>query len=180
MPARRRVQSIDDVGEVVGIGRGFRQQSIGRCRFIQRPRRQRLSDHAGAASDRPLKSLHHHVEVVEGTEFEQPHDADLGRSRIDVIKMLEAGRIFDVAEGRQRVPPGRFARRCLRDRRASARKAGRGSQRRRDGGEGAALQKLSSGNCQMKNSCRYGALVGAQYVARVRPIMLLFHHDTSL
>jgi hypothetical protein len=49
------------------------------------------------------------------------------------------------------MPPGRLA--CgLRMGRLNC-GACRNSKRRGDRGEGAALQKMSSGNCQMKNSC---------------------------
>jgi hypothetical protein len=56
-----------------------------------------LIDHGGAAGDRSLQILDHDVEIVEGTELEQAHDAAFRRIRIDVIEPLEAGRIFDVA-----------------------------------------------------------------------------------
>jgi hypothetical protein len=39
------------------------------------------------------------------------------------------------------------------------RKAGCGAQNRRDRGEGAALQKMSSGNCQIRVSYGYAALL---------------------
>ena len=99
VPARRCIQSIDDVGEIVGIGGGFRQQPISRRRFILRPGRQGLIDHGGAAGDRSLQSKDHGVEIVEGTELEQSHDAAFRRIRIDVVESLEAGRIFDVSVG---------------------------------------------------------------------------------
>jgi len=105
VPARRGIQAIDDVGEIVGIGGGFRQQAVGGRRLIQRPGRQRLIDQGGAARDRSLQALNDDVEIVEGAEFEQPDDAAFRRIRFDVVEPLEAGRIFDVPIGRYRMPP---------------------------------------------------------------------------
>ena len=75
-----------------------------------------------------------------------------GRFRIDVVEVLEAGRIFDVAEQRQRVAPCRLA---LPDWACAASIAGGGgeSQSRGKCGDGAGLEKTSSGNGQMQNSC---------------------------
>ena len=153
VPARRGIQAIDDVGKIVGIGDGFRQQPIGRRRFILRPGRQRLNDHGGAAGDRPLQALDHDVEVVEGSEFEQARDALLRRIRIDVIEALEAGRIFDIAKRRHGVPPGQSVRRGLRVGRLDRGNAGGEAQCRRHRGCGTALQEISSGDRQIKNSC---------------------------
>jgi len=114
VPARRGIQSIDRVGEIVWVCDGFRQQPIGRRRLILRPRRQCLNDDRGAAGERSLQPLDHEVEVVEGAEFEQTHGAALRRIRIDVVEPLEAGRIFDIAVGRNGVPPFQPIRRCLR------------------------------------------------------------------
>jgi len=96
VPARCRIQSIDRVGEIFGIGHGFRQQSISRHRFILRTGRQCLIDQGGAAGERSLQALDHDVEIVEGAELEQAHGAALRCIRVDVIEPLEAGRIFDV------------------------------------------------------------------------------------
>ena len=41
------------------------------------------------------------------------------------------------------------------------------------------LQKMPSGKCQIENSCCYVQLLRTQYKARVRPIMLLFPHDST-
>jgi hypothetical protein len=49
-----------------------------------------------------------------------------------------------------------------------------------DRGEGAALKKTSSGNCQWKNSwCCQSGRIEPQYKASFRPITLLFPHDSS-
>ena len=64
---------------------------------------------APAAID-PLSAGDDLVEIVEGAERDQPHDAALRRLRVDVVEMLEACRIFELAEQRQAVPPvGRLA-----------------------------------------------------------------------
>ena len=82
-----------------------------------------------------------------------PRDAALRRVRIDVIETLEVGRIFDVAEQRQGMTPDRLAARSLRTGGFDRGKNRRKPQCRGERGEGAALQKMSSGNCQMQNSC---------------------------
>jgi hypothetical protein len=45
------------------------------------------------------------VEAVERTQREHPRPSALRRLRIDVVKVLEPGRVFQVAEQRQAMPP---------------------------------------------------------------------------
>ena len=82
-----------------------------------------------------------------------PRDAALRRVRIDVVEMLEVGRIFHVAEQRQRMTPDRLAARILCTGGFDRGKNCGKPQCRGKRGDGAALQKMSSGNCQMRNSC---------------------------
>jgi len=114
MPAGRRAQPVNDVGKIVRIGRGFRQQPIGGRRFVECAGRQRLNDQADTPGERSLQPLDHHVEVVEGANFEQSDGAAFRRIRIDIIETLEVDGVFEFAERRQRVPPDRFACRRLR------------------------------------------------------------------
>ena len=100
VPARRGIQSIDDVGEIVGIGGGFRQQPIGGRRLILRPRRQRLNDQRGAAAIDPFNPSITMLKLSKVPSSNMRHDAALRRIRIDVVEPLEAGGIFDVAVGR--------------------------------------------------------------------------------
>src|SRR5207244_2902775 len=105
--------------------------------------------------ERALDAGNRQIEIVERSNQDLPRDAALGGVRIDVIEAFEIDRIFDVAEQRQRVAPDRLAGSGLRVSRVGGGNACRNSQAWGDGGEGAALQKVSSGNCQMKHSYRW-------------------------
>ena len=73
--------------------------------FVERRYQQRVGDHACAGRNRALQPRHHLIEIVEGAECVQAHAAAFGRTRIDVVEVLEAGRVFELAEQRQAVPP---------------------------------------------------------------------------
>ena len=57
--------------------------------------------------ERAFDAGDHHVEIVETAERDLRCGAALRRVRVDVIEMLETGRIFQFAEFRHAVPPGR-------------------------------------------------------------------------
>ena len=153
VPASIGAQPVDHIGEIVGMGRGLRKQAIRRRHFIERLAGQGLVDQADATGNRSLQAGDHLIEIVESTDFKLAHGTALGRVRIDVIEAFEAGRIFDVVEQRHRVPPGQPIRCGLRMGRRNRGNACGKPQRRSHRGDGAALQKMSSGDRQMKNSC---------------------------
>ena len=104
-----------------------------------------------------------------------PDHAALRRVRIDVVEMLEAGRIFEVAEQRERrgATPAR-----LPSARAGA-DCGKACRKRRRGATAATRrwQKMSSGNCQSEAS-RKGSH-SARNIGEFRPIMSRFPHGTA-
>ena len=65
------------------------------------------------------------VEIVEGAERDLPRRAAFRRVGVDVVELLEAGRIFEVAEQRQAVPPDPFLRLRADRSKAEAAAAGR-------------------------------------------------------
>ena len=148
VPFRLAAQTIGDGRKIVGMADRLGQQAVFGRDFVERRRHQRFVDELG----RPMRSMPFTpatttIEIVERADRDLADDAALGRVRIDVVEVLEAGRIFDVAEQRQAVAPDRLGR--LRLGRVKRGKACCDPQRRGDRGDGAALQKMSSGNCQM-------------------------------
>ena len=101
VPARVGAQPIGDRRKIVRMADRFGQQTIFGGNFVQRRGRQRLGEQLGAHGEAALHARRDHVEIVEGAERDLSHRAALRRSRIDVVEMLEARRIFDVAEQRQ-------------------------------------------------------------------------------
>ena len=63
-----------------------------------------------AGRERAFHARDHEVEIVEGADRDLARRAGLRRIGIDVVELLEAGRIFQVAEQRQTVTPRRFLR----------------------------------------------------------------------
>ncbi len=100
MMARGRAQPKGRRGEIRRMTHGLGDQTIIGGNFIERGYQQGVGDHAGAGGNRSLQPRHHLVEIIEGTERNHAHAAELRRIRIDVIKALELGRIFELAEQR--------------------------------------------------------------------------------
>ena len=50
----------------------------------------------------PFYACDHHVEIVEGADRDLPHRAAFRRGGVDVVELLEAGGIFEIAEQRHR------------------------------------------------------------------------------
>ena len=145
VPACGRVQTIDGPGKIVGIGDGIGEQPVSGRRFIQRAGGQRLEDLADAVGERSLHTIDDQIEVVEGAEREHADDAALGGIRPDVVVVLEAGGILDVTQGGDPMPPFESVGRGLRLCRREPAKIRCESQCRDRRGDGAALQKMSSG-----------------------------------
>ena len=132
--------------KVRGVTDRFRDQSVMGRRFVERRRHQRVANRAGSRSQQALEPGHDLVEVVERAERHQAYRPSFRRLRIDVVEMPEAGRISEVAEQRQTVPPLRIgalrARRCCRPWRL-AKQGG-------DGGKGAGAKDRATGEAQVK------------------------------
>src|SRR5262249_17419106 len=100
-----------------------------------------------AGGDRALQSGDDLVEIIECAERDQAHAAGLRRTRIDVVEMLEAVRIFELAEQREAVPPlaaGRCLLRPCGRQQGQARRPEQWSERR----EGAGVNKGTTGQGQ--------------------------------
>ncbi len=154
MPRRLCPQTIGNRRKILRMAGRFGQRAVFGRNLVQRRRHQRFIDKPDGGRVRAFDAGNHSIEVIERSNQDLPRDAALGGVRIDVIEAFEIDRIFDVAEQRQRVAPERLAGSGLRVSRVGRGNACRNSQAWGDGGEGAALQKMSSGNCQMKHSCR--------------------------
>jgi hypothetical protein len=115
--------------------RGFRQQPIFRGDFVLRARHQRFVDQVGSRRDRAFDACDCDVEIIERADRDHARHAALRRIGIDVVEALEIGRVFDVAEQRQRVAPGRLPSGRL----CTGWNARSDSEGRSDGGEGGAL-----------------------------------------
>ena len=153
VPARFLAQAVGDRGKVVGVGGGFSQQAVFGDDLVLRLRHQRFIDQRRCRRERALDAGNRHVEIVERADRDHPRDAALGRIRIDVIEAGEVGRILDVAEQREGMAPLQFAGRRLGLRRIDGGEVRRQPQRGGHRGDRAALQKMSSGNCQERKSC---------------------------
>jgi hypothetical protein len=97
-----------------------------------------------ARDQRAFDASDHHVEVVKRARGHQSRGATLRRTRVDVVELLEACRIFQVAEQRQAMLPNALWSRPLRQRSGRARQAIERN-RRRCHGRGAGLQERSAG-----------------------------------
>ena len=64
--------------------------------------------------ERAFDAGNREIEIVKRADLDLTYGAALRGLRIDVVEALEAGRVFDLAEQRQRMPPGRFAHAGLR------------------------------------------------------------------
>ena len=131
----------------------FGQQTIFGGDLVLRPRHQRFVDQGGGRCERAFDAGNRDIEIVKGADRNHARDAALGRIRIDVIEALEIGGVFDVAKQRQRVPPGRLG---LGMRGSHRGNACHTTKSRGHRGQGAALQKVSSGNRQRGESCCCG------------------------
>ena len=107
-------QSKGDRGEIVRIAHRLGEQSVFARHFIKRRHEKCLVDEIDAEDERAFDSGDHHIEVVEGAERDLTRRAALRRVRVDVVELLEAGRIFQVAERRYAVPPNQACRFFLR------------------------------------------------------------------
>ena len=111
VPFRLRPQPVDDAREIVGMADRFGQRAVFGRDLVQRRRRERFVDQLNAGCERAFDAGNHKVEIIKRPDLDLTYGAALGRLRIDVVEALEAGRVLDLAEQRQRVPPRRFGRR---------------------------------------------------------------------
>jgi hypothetical protein len=111
VPLRLAAQPIGDGREIGRVAHRFRQQPVLGRHLVECLRHQLAVDERHAADERTFDAGDRHVEIVKGAEPAQTRRTGLGRSRVDVVEMLETGGIFELAEQRQAVPP--FARRSV-------------------------------------------------------------------
>src|SRR5262245_28903252 len=102
--------------KVRGMTDRFRDQPVMGGRFVERWHHQRVANRAGSRREQAPDPGYRRVEVIESADRREAYRPTFRRLRIDVVKMPEAGRIFEIAEQRQTVPPLRLgvlrARRC--------------------------------------------------------------------
>ena len=153
MPFGLRPQAVDHEGEIVGMARRLGECTILGRDFVERRRHQLLVDERDCPCELAFDSRDNDVEIVKSTHGDLTCRSALRRIGIDVIEPLEVGGIFDIAEQRQRVAPGRLAGGSLCAGGIDDGKFCREPQRRGKRGGGGALQKMSTGDCQMRNSC---------------------------
>jgi hypothetical protein len=109
VPLRLRPQPVGDRRKILRVADRFGQQPVFGRNLVERLDGQRFVDQPDRAGDRALYACDSDIEIVKGANRDLPHRAALRRFRIDVVEPLEVGRIFDVAEERQAVPPHRLA-----------------------------------------------------------------------
>ena len=113
----------------------FRYQPVIGRRFVERWHHQRVANRAGSRSEQAPGSGYCLVEVVESAQRHEAYSSTFRRLRIDVIKVPEARRIFEVAEQRQTVPRLRHGALCARRCRGPwrwAKQGGNGGKRAKD------------------------------------------------
>ena len=103
--ARVGAQTVRRRAKIARMSDRFGNEPVVGRNFIKRRRQQRVGEHARARRDRSLQPGDDLVEVVERAQRHQPHAAALRRARVDVVEMLEAGRIFELSEQRQAMLP---------------------------------------------------------------------------
>ena len=106
MPFGAGAQAVGAAREIVRVADRFRQQAVFGRHFVERGRHQRVVDAADAGRHRTFHPPNHDIEIVERPDRHLAHQAAARRLRIDVVEMLEAGRVFQFAKQRQSVPPG--------------------------------------------------------------------------
>jgi hypothetical protein len=84
------------------------QQTVFGRYLVERGYEQGVGGRSDAHGDRSLQPADHLVEIVERAEGDHAYGAGLRRFRIDVVEMLEAGRVFELPEQREAVPPPRI------------------------------------------------------------------------
>ena len=94
--------------KVRGVTDRFCDQPVMGRRFVERWHHQRVANRTGSRSEQALEPGNYLIEVVESAERHQAYRTTFRRLRIDVVEMPEAGRIFEIAEQRQTVPPLRL------------------------------------------------------------------------
>jgi hypothetical protein len=102
---RGRAQAKGDGCKVRGVTDLFGDQPVVGHRFVERCHHQRVANRAGGGGEQTLEAGDHLVEVVERAERCQAQRPAFRRLRIDVVEMLEAGRILGLARQRQTVSP---------------------------------------------------------------------------
>ena len=107
----------------------FRDQPVMRRYFVERWHHQRVANRAGSGGQQAPDPSYCLVEVVESAGRHEAYRPSFRRLLIDVVKMPEVGRIFEVAEKRQTVPPLRLGALRARRRCGQGRSAKHGEER---------------------------------------------------
>ncbi len=98
-------QPIGCRGEIVRIADGFRDQAVLGGHFVQRRRQKRVVDVVDPGRQRAFDASNHDIEIVVGSDRNLPHGAAFRCRGVDVVELLEAGGIFQVAKQGKPVPP---------------------------------------------------------------------------
>ena len=157
-----RPQAVGDGTVIFRVARALGDQAIFRRHFVERRRHQRVVDQLDAGGERPLHPGDDEIEIVEGADSALAHHAALRGVRIDVVEMLEVGRVFEVAEQRQAVPENVLRAtlmRCGGDRLAGPIER---CKRRRCGRQSSAADQIASGEGQ--GASPKSRTVGTDYV----------------
>ena len=105
VPFRFRAQPVRDRREIVRIADRFGEQPIGAGDFVEREGQQRVVDKPDAGGEGAFDAGDDDVQIVERADGNLPRRAAFRRGGVDVVELLEAFRIFQVAEQRQAVTP---------------------------------------------------------------------------
>jgi hypothetical protein len=100
VPFRLGAQPIGHRGKIRRMAHRLGEQAVFGRDLVHCLRHEALIDQVDAGRDRAFHAADDDVEVVERSEPAEAHSATLGRLRIDVVEMFEAGRILQVTEQR--------------------------------------------------------------------------------
>src|SRR5579871_6133165 len=137
MPLSDRPQAIGDGGIVVRISDTLGEQAISARHLVEGTDHERVIDEVDGLRGRALQSGDHQIEVIVGAAARDPYGSPLGGVGIDVVEMLEARWVFEIAEQGHSVAPGPL--------RGDPGGGSEGEQRDRDGGRAGAQRE---GNAQ--------------------------------
>src|SRR5208282_5079651 len=159
-----RAQPVGGRGEIVRIADGFGEQAVFGGNLVQALHQESLVDEVDADRQCAFHAGDCSVEIVVGAKRDLPRRAAFRRVGTDVVELLEAGRIFEVAEQRKAVPPDPLLRLrgiCPRGKRQPP-----GGEREQGGREqGSAIhEELQYGLRAASSRCRAPAISRGDYV----------------
>ncbi len=98
VPFRFGAQSEGGKGEVVRVAQRLGEEPIAARYLVERWHQQRVVVEVDADGERAFHAVDHDVEVVVGAAHDLSRGTALGGGGVDIVELLEACRIFQVAE----------------------------------------------------------------------------------